>query len=454
MGKILIVDDNKDMQFLLSNILREEGYEIFSAGNGNRAIEIVKRNEPDLVLLDIRLPGMDGLQILEKVRKIDKDIIVIMITAFGDVKSAVQAMKLGAHDYVTKPFDNEELSLIISKALNTRYLSKEVDSLRKQLTEKGEIEKTMGKSDVIKKVIKQVELISPTNMSVIIQGKSGTGKEVIARMIHHKSLRKKKPFIAIDCGAIPDTLVESELFGHEKGAFTGADSQKIGKFEQADEGTLFLDELTNLPLEAQAKLLRAIEERKIQHIGGKKSIAVDVRIIATTNLDIQEAVREGRFRDDLYHRLNEFRILLPLLRERRDDILILARKFLQESNKELNKKIKDFSSEAINRLMSYHFPGNVRELKHVIKRAVLMTESGNITPDKLMLDIGKPEDEIHLPENFDKESSFDEIIRKVEVDLIKRAINLAGGNKSKAAELLNLNRKTLYRKMKNLGMEL
>jgi len=454
MGKILIVDDNKDMQFLLSNILREEGYEIFSAGNGNRAIEIVKRNEPDLVLLDIRLPGMDGLQILEKVRKIDKDIIVIMITAFGDVKSAVQAMKLGAHDYVTKPFDNEELSLIISKALNTRYLSKEVDSLRKQLTEKGEIEKTMGKSDVIKKVIKQVELISPTNMSVIIQGKSGTGKEVIARMIHHKSLRKKKPFIAIDCGAIPDTLVESELFGHEKGAFTGADSQKIGKFEQADEGTLFLDELTNLPLEAQAKLLRAIEERKIQHIGGKKSIAVDVRIIATTNLDIQEAVREGRFRDDLYHRLNEFRILLPLLRERKDDILILARKFLQESNKELNKKIKDFSSEAINRLMSYHFPGNVRELKHVIKRAVLMTESGNITPDKLMLDIGKPEDEIHLPENFDKESSFDEIIRKVEVDLIKRAINLAGGNKSKAAELLNLNRKTLYRKMKNLGMEL
>ncbi|HHE39440.1 MAG TPA: sigma-54-dependent Fis family transcriptional regulator, partial [Candidatus Cloacimonetes bacterium] len=259
MGKILIVDDNKDMQFLLSNILREEGYEIFSAGNGNRAIEIVKRNEPDLVLLDIRLPGMDGLQILEKVRKIDKDIIVIMITAFGDVKSAVQAMKLGAHDYVTKPFDNEELSLIISKALNTRYLSKEVDSLRKQLTEKGEIEKTMGKSDVIKKVIKQVELISPTNMSVIIQGKSGTGKEVIARMIHHKSLRKKKPFIAIDCGAIPDTLVESELFGHEKGAFTGSYSQKIGKFEQADEGTLFLDELTNLPLEAQANLLRAIE---------------------------------------------------------------------------------------------------------------------------------------------------------------------------------------------------
>ena len=454
MGKILIVDDNKDMQFLLSNILREEGYEIFSAGNGNRAIEIVKRNEPDLVLLDIRLPGMDGLQILEKVRKIDKDIIVIMITAFGDVKSAVQAMKLGAHDYVTKPFDNEELTLIISKALNTRYLSKEVESLRKQLTEKDEIEKTMGKSDEIKKVLKQVELISPTNMSVIIQGKSGTGKEVIAKMIHHKSLRKKKPFIAIDCGAIPDTLVESELFGHEKGSFTGADSLKIGRFEQADGGTLLLDELTNLPLEAQAKLLRAIEERKIQHIGGKKSIDVDVRIIATTNLDIREAVREGRFRDDLYHRLNEFRILLPLLAERKDDILILARKFLKESNNELDKKIKDFSSESINRFMSYHFPGNVRELKHIIKRAVLLTESGNITPDKLMLDIGKPEDEIHLPENFDKESSFDEIIRKVEIDLIKRAINLAGGNKSKAAELLNLNRKTLYRKMNNLGMEL
>ncbi len=452
MGKILIVDDNKDMQFLLTSILKEEGYEIFSAGNGKRAIDIVRRNEPDLVLLDIRLPGMDGLQILEKVRKIDKDLIVIMITAFGDVKSAVQAMKLGAHDYVTKPFDNEELLLIISKALNTRYLSKEVDSLRKQLKDK--IEKTMGVSPQLQKVLKQVEMISPTNMTVIIQGKSGTGKEVIANMIHNKSQRKNKPFVAIDCGAIPDTLVESELFGHEKGSFTGADYLKIGKFEQADGGTLLLDELTNLPFDAQAKLLRAIEEKKIQHIGGKKSINVDVRIIATSNIDIKEAAHIGKFREDLYHRLNEFQIFLPLLRERKDDILILARKFLEEANQELNKRIKDFSSESLNRLMNYHFPGNVRELKHVIKRAVLLTESGNITPDKLMLDIGKPEDEIHLPENFDEESSFDKIIHKVEIDLIKRAINLAGSNKSKAAELLNLNRKTLYRKMKSLGMEL
>ena len=454
MDKILIVDDNTDMQFLLSNILREEGYEIFSAGNGLRAIQEAERHRPDLVLLDIRLPGMNGLEVLEKLKKIDSELLVIMITAFGDVKSAVTAMKNGAYDYITKPFDNDELVLNIKKALKTKHLSEEVQNLRVQLDDKQKIVKTMGESPQIKKIIKQVDLIAPTNMSVIIQGKSGTGKEVIANMIHAKSLRRNKPFVAVDCGAIPDTLVESELFGHEKGAFTGADSLKKGKFELANGGTLLLDELTNLPFDAQAKLLRAIEERKITHIGGKKPIPVDVRIIATTNLDIIQTVNEGKFRDDLFHRLNEFQITLPLLRERKEDIPVLARNFLKESNKALRKNIRDFSAAAMNRLMNYSWPGNIRELKHVIKRAVLLEESDKITPEKIILNAGLDNTEIQLPGKLEDGETFDDIIQKVEKDLILKAIELAGGNKSKAAEILNLNRKTLYRKMKSLGMEL
>ena len=451
MESILIVEDNKDMQFLLSNILKEAGYATIIAGDGNRAIKEVQKSVPDLILLDIKLPKMDGMEVLEKIRKIDEDFPIIMITAYGNVKGAVKAMKSGAYDYITKPFDNEELILIIKKALKTQYLSKEVESLRKELGEKRRIEKVMGNSPQIKRVLKQVELIAPTNMSVIIQGKSGTGKEVIANMIHQKSPRKDKPFIPVDCGAIPDTLVESELFGYEKGAFTGADYTKKGKFELASGGTLFLDEITNLPADAQIKLLRTIEEKKVQHIGGKKFINVDVRIIATTNINILEAVKQGKFRDDLYHRLFEFQISLPMLKERKDDIPVLAKEFLNKANKELKKKIKGFSATAMKLLLNYHWPGNVRELKNIVKRAVLLTESGYIMPDQLSLDLNKPQGEITLPEKTDKGTSLANIIRKVEKDLITRAIELAGGNKTKAANILNMERKTLYRKMKSQG---
>jgi len=449
---VLIVDDNEDFRWNLSNTLKDEGYNVITASEGRKALRKVEENSPNLVLLDIKLPGMDGMQVLEKMKKIDKDLIIIMITAYGGIKGAVKAMKSGAFDYITKPFDNEELILTLEKALKTQYLSREVDSLRKRLYEKAEKKVVMGESPQIKKVLKQVEIIAPTNMSVIIQGKSGTGKELIANMIHQKSPRKDGPFIAIDCGAIPDTLVESELFGYEKGAFTGADFTKKGKFEQADGGTLLLDEITNLSADAQAKLLRAIEERKIQHIGGKKSIKVDVRIIATTNLNLLDAVSQGKFRDDLFHRLNEFQISLPSLSERKDDILVLAREFLNEANIELKKKIRGFSAEAIRLLIKYHWPGGVRELKHVVKRAVLLTESGYIMPEQLSLDINKPQDVISLPKSLDECTSFENIIRKVERDLIIKAIDLAGGNKTKAANILNMNRKMLYRKVKSLGV--
>jgi DNA-binding NtrC family response regulator len=353
MEKILVIDDNKNMQLILKNILTDEGYDIETVGNGKGGLKLVKELKPDLVLLDIRLPQMNGMEVLQKIKEFDDDALVIMITAFGDIKTAVQAMKLGAYDYVTKPFINEDLTITIEKALNTRSLSREVECLRKKLKEKTENVQITGESLQIKRLLKQVDLISPTDMSVIVQGKSGTGKEVIANMIHRKSNRCDKPFIPIDCGAIPETLVESELFGYEKGAFTGANSNKKGKFEEANEGTLFLDEITNLPAAAQAKLLRVLQEKKIHRIGSASVIKIDVRIIVATNLDLIEAVKDGRFRDDLFHRLNEFKLVLPLLSERKDDIPILANEFRESANEDLCKNIRDFSSEAMKLLLSY-----------------------------------------------------------------------------------------------------
>jgi len=466
MYTILIVDDDKDMQFNLKSILDNEGYKSFAVGNGIKAIKEIQSKSPNIVLLDIRLPDMNGMQVLEKLKKTipEYDGSVIMLTAYGDIKGAIKAMKLGAFDYLTKPFDNEELILTIEKALQTQRLSREVKLLKQQLGEKITFENLMGKSTQIKKVLKQVELIAPTNMSVIIQGKSGTGKEVIANLIHRKSHRKDKPLIPIDCGAIPDTLVESELFGYDKGAFTGADKTKEGKFELANNGTLFLDEIANLPADAQAKLLRAIEEKNITHIGGKKSISVDVRIIATTNIDILDAVNQGKFREDLFHRLNQFKILLPTLQERKDDIPILAKIFLDEANKELKKDIKDFSSEALKLLLNYYWSGNIRELKYTIHRAVLLAESDYIVPENLIMDYldGKSKNYLHNTNNQysqfkisnQNNISFDNMIKKAEKELISKAIEQANGNKLHAAKILDMNVRTLYRKMKELNLPL
>jgi len=348
METILIVDDDQDLQILIADILQDEGYDTKAAKNGKQAIQAVKKKSPDLVLLDMKLPDMSGMKVLEEIKKVDETVSTIMLTAYGDVKDAVNAMKLGAYDYITKPFDNEELVLVIKKAFQTRYLSSEVENLKRQLAEKTAItDKFIGESSQIRHILKQVKIIAPTNVTVILQGESGTGKELIANMIHYMSPRKNRSFIPIDCGAIPETLVESELFGHEKGAFTGADSQQKGKFEEADGGTLFLDEISNLPKTAQVKLLRVIQERQLQRIGGRKHIKIDVRIITATNIDLSNAAKQGKFREDLFHRLNEFHIVLSPLRERKDDILVLSRYFLDEANREFSKNIKGFSPEAV-----------------------------------------------------------------------------------------------------------
>jgi DNA-binding NtrC family response regulator len=367
MNTVLIVDDDLNLQKTLALVLKSEGYSTAITGDGNIALQRIQANIADVVILDFKLPGMDGIAIMEYLNKHNPDlnIPIIMLTAYGDVKHAIKAMKLGAYDYITKPFDNDELILTIKRAIHTHSLENEVVNLRNIINEHQLNIKKLGVSPVIKKVIKQVRLLAPTNMNIIIQGKSGTGKEVFAHMIHDKSLRRKKPFVAIDCGAIPDNLVESELFGYEKGAFTGALQKKMGKFELADQGTLLLDEITNLPLAAQAKLLRAIEEHEITPLGGKNPIHFDVRIISTTNIDIVEAVERGEFREDLYHRLNEFTIKLPLLKQRKEDIPILARYFMTNANQDLNKNIIDFSPKAMIMLLEYEWSGNIREMKHI-----------------------------------------------------------------------------------------
>ena len=452
METILIVDDNEDLRFTLSDIIKSEGYKVLEAGEGTKALKQIKSNSPELVLLDMRLPGMDGMKILEEIKKFDSNIIVIMLTAFGDVKGAVKAMRLGAFDYLTKPFDNEELLIIIKKALDTRNLTKEVESLRKQLDEKNLMDEVIGQSPEFSQVLKQAQIIGPTNMTVMIQGESGTGKEIICKLIHKLSLRKSQPFVAIDCGAIPDTLVESELFGHEKGAFTGADSPKQGKFEQAHGGTLFLDELTNLTEANQMKLLRVLEERKVQRLGGKKLIDVDVRIIAASNIKLFDAVQNKNFRSDLYYRLNEFHINLPLLKDRKDDIPILAKYFLDQANRELSKNVKGFTPEGARRLLNYGWPGNVRELKNIIKRAVLLCESNNITPVELGLDSITFDTSSLTQSQNEASGSLEDATKQVEKELIIKALEQTGGNKIKAAKLLKMNRKTLYRKIKNLGI--
>ena len=452
METILIVDDDLDLQFLVTEILHREGYLTITAENGRQAVKLVKKQSPPVVLLDMKLPDMSGMQVLEEIKKLEPAVMVIMLTAYADVKEAVAAMKLGAYHYLTKPFDNEELGLVIKKALQTRYLSNEVESLKKQLAEQTALKHAVvGESPQIRHILKQVKIIAPTNVTVIIQGESGTGKELVAHMIHHLSLRQDKPFSAIDCGAIPDTLVESELFGHEKGAFTGADAQQKGKFETAEGGTLFLDEISNLPKAAQAKLLRVVQERQIQRIGGRKQIDINVRIIVATNQELSYAVKQGLFREDLFHRLNEFALSLPPLRERKEDIPVLAKHFLDEANREFGKQIKGFAPETVQWMLAYPWTGNVRELRNEIRKAALLAEAADVTlehiaPRRLTQDASP------FADPFAANASFEDLTSTFERGLIAKALQATGGNKAKAAQMLQINRKQLYRKMERFGL--
>lgn len=446
MHSILIVEDNFDTQLLISSILRENGYQTFLVSDGKEVITKFKSCMPDIVLLDIQLPGKDGISILKKMKEIDQNILVIMISGTRGIKNIVETIKLGAYDYVRKPFDQDELLISIKRALKTRELNQQISDLKKKLYFKKK-NIIIGNNPQIKRILNQIDLIAPTNMSVIIQGKSGTGKEVFAHLIHKKSMQGKRPFVALDCGAIPDTLVESELFGYEKGAFTGALSSKAGKFEEANGGTLLLDEITNMPIQGQAKLLRVLEEKQTTRIGGIKPRDIDIRVIATSNKDFLLEIKQGNFREDLYHRLNEFQIFLPSLSERKDDISLFAQEFLQNANSKYNKNISGFSPEAMQLLLDYHWSGNVRELKNVINRAVITTTNNVIHPEQLSIQLQNDIPNNLIQPQINNFNSLKTMLQEYESNIIQSAINMTNGNKTKAAKLLDVNIRTLHRKM-------
>jgi DNA-binding NtrC family response regulator len=453
MERILIIDDNESLRYTLENVLEASGYQTKSIENGIAAMDEINANSYDLVICDMKLPKENGIEVMRKIKKLYPDLPFIILTAFGDIKNAVDAMKNGASDYLTKPFDNDEMVINIRKALELKYLNKELEILRKKTDDSYKGHGIIGSSSQMKDIFEQVKIVSATNLTVLIQGESGTGKEVVANMIHRMSERSAKPFIAVDCGAIPDNLIESELFGHEMGAFTDAKTKREGKFELANSGTIFLDEITNLSDSNQTKLLRTIEERKINRIGSKRPINLDVRILTASNVKLSNAVNGGKFRADLYYRLNEFHINIPPLRERADDIPELVRHFVKEANKELNKSVEDINKNVMKKIMEHKWPGNIRELKNTIRRAVLLTHGNTIERINIMDDIKTTLSRAKTPDGNNGSMSFEDITKNAERDAIIKAIDESGGNRSKAAKILNMNERTFYRKLKSLGIK-
>jgi two-component system, NtrC family, response regulator AtoC len=452
---ILIVDDDEVMQETLSDVLKKRGYEIFSVGSGNGALSIIKKNVIDLILLDMRLPDIDGLEVLKKIKEFDTEILVIMMTAYSDVQTAVSSMKSGAYDYINKPFELEELKLLIEKGLETKSLINEVRRLHRQQKEKSPNSHIYGVSPQVHYVKELIGMISKTHKtSVLIQGESGTGKELAANAIHYNSKRSDKPLMKINCSAIPDSLLESELFGYEKGAFTDAKNTKKGLFELADGGTIFLDEIGDMNPFLQSKILRVLESQTFMRVGGEREIKVDVRIIAATNKDLEAMVWEGLFRKDLYYRLKVMVVEMPPLRDRSEDILLLSNLFIEENNKEYNKKMKGFSEEAKKLLIQYSWPGNVRELKNVIERAMILSDQEVIIPKHLPFELKQMEKVPHgNSENQLFKITDDMSLEKMEKMHLSNVLKRLEWNKSRASKTLGVSRATLRAKIKKYNLE-
>ncbi len=443
MRTLLIVDDDEAIRRSLAISFRRE-FQILEAAEGNEALEIIRETPIDIVLLDQRLPDADGTEVLKEIKRLSPEVPVIMLTAYGTVKSSVKAMKLGAFDYIEKPYDIEEVKLTIANALKLRMLEEEINHLRLELKEKYALSGIIGKSKAMQDVFRLIKDIAPLDITVLITGETGTGKELVARAIHYNSSRANGPFVAVNCAAIPENLLESELFGYEKGAFTGAVKRKKGKIELAERGTLFLDEIGDMPSELQAKLLRFLEDRTFERLGGEENIKANVRIVAATNQDLTLAIKERRFREDLYFRLNTVTIYLPPLRKRLEDIPLLAEHFVQQYNQSFKKDVKGISPEALSLLMQYDWPGNVRELKHVIERAVALCRGEMVTPKDLALE---PKEELG-EEIYD----LNRILERHEKAAIKKALMQTGYNKTKAAQLLGISLRSLQYKVKKYGL--
>lgn len=451
---ILLIDDDPELCASLSKYLSAKGCEILALQEGKSGLEHVRSEPIEVLLLDLYLKDSDGMELLRQARELEPGLPIIILTGHADIASAVKAMKLGATDYMVKPFSNDELLLAVEKALRAGRLEREVDLLRRQLKTQA-TQPVFGSSPAMQKALEAARKVGPTNLTVILEGESGTGKEVMARLLWSSSPRRDRPFVAVDSGALPETLVESELFGYERGAFTGAEKRKPGQFELASGGTIFLDEVTNLSLDIQAKLLRVLQERRIRRLGASRDLPVDVRVLAATNRNLEEEVRRGRFREDLYHRLNEFRIVLPPLRERGEDIYSLAEHFLKESCRQLVKTGMRMSPGFRERLLSHSWPGNVRELKNAVLRAVLLARdvlepshlAGGLSPFT-----GEPPASGRMGTVPAVRLSLKAVSKKAraaaEREIIVQALNKASNNKVRAAKILGIDRKSLYNKLK------
>jgi DNA-binding NtrC family response regulator len=443
--KILVVDDDPEMGRLLSDFLQGEGFSVLTLEDSLQASRVLQGEEFDVMVTDLRMKGLKGLDLLDEAKKVAPLTPVIIITAFGTIESAIQSMKRGAYDYITKPFQMDEMVLTIKKALENRLLKKEVRRLKKEVEDRYHFQQLIGKSPSMQKIFDLIERIRDSSHNVLITGESGTGKDLVARAIHYSGSRKEGPFLAVNCAAIPETLLESELFGYKRGAFTDAKTDKRGLIFEATGGTLFLDETTEMPPVLQAKLLRVIEERKVRPLGDTNAYPIDVRIIAASNRDMKEMIHQGKFREDLYYRLKVIDIELPPFRERREDIPLLIQHFIGKFGKE-PKKVTGVAEETMKILMNYSWPGNVRELENVIQRAITLSRAEVILPEDLPPSMLQEADENLIEKGLREKYTVDQL----EKEYIRRVLVEVGGNKSRAAEILGMDRKTLYRKLEEI----
>ena len=455
MGKrqVLVIDDEPGVRESLRMLLKQS-YEVLTAVSGNEGMQLLSEHAVDVVLLDILMPGMDGLEVLEEIKQRNLSAQVVMLTATKTVKTAVTAMKLGAFDYVTKPFDIDELQVIVERAVQSAALAREVQNLRAEVGVRYSFENIVGSSPKLQAVLRTVSMVAPLKTTVLITGESGTGKELIAKALHYHSPRARKPMVTINCAAIPENLLESELFGHERGAFTDAYVKKPGQFELADQGTIFLDEIGEMNPSTQAKILRVLEQGEFARIGGAQAIHVDVRVIAATNRDLHQGMREGNFRSDLYYRLNVVSVHLPALRERREDIPVLVHHFLQVKSQQLGLAEKSFSNEALDLLMQYSWPGNVRELENLIERALVLSPGQVMTGEDLPQYLHAGNGRIHPAQQsvLRGETRLSEAVDQFEQELIRTALSQAQNNQTRAAEILGTTRRILKYKMDKLGI--
>jgi two-component system response regulator HydG len=457
MSKILLIEDDETMRDGMSQVLKRAGHEVISVFNGADGIQSFSKEKFDLVITDFKMEGMDGMEVLEKVKSIDEYIEILMVTAYGSIDMAVEAMRKGAFDYVTKPFSPKEFIIRVEKALKFRdakkseaRLGEENKYLRQELNIQYNFGEIVGASEKMKNVFERIQKIAKSDSSVMIYGESGTGKEMVARATHFQSNRKDNAFVKVNCGALAEGVLESELFGHEKGSFTGAIKRRLGRFELADKGTIFLDEVGDIPIGTQIKLLRVLQEKEFERVGGEETISVDVRVIAATNKNLMSLVEEGKFREDLFYRLQVIPIELPPLRERTDDIPMLVEHFLEKKSLQLNKKPPRVNEMALKELLNYYWPGNVRELENLMERAVVLCEGEEIGQNDLPILLGDPnKSTLNLPR---EDLSLDEALESLESQLIGRALEKSKGVKTEAARILGLKTSALYYKLEKYGM--